>query len=88
MEHYHLIQKPSFSVVEGDNKRLIANHDPMPGNYTSMKAAIGLAPDNIENRSIEEPASRNEFCHDHRQPGTPPAGLSRVNGDRRSSAKT
>jgi len=34
------------------------------GNYTSMKAAIGLAPGNIENRSIEEPASRNEFCHD------------------------
>jgi len=62
-EHYHLIRKPSFSVLEGENKRLIANHDPM-GNYTSMKAAIGLAPGNIENRSIEEPASRNEFCHD------------------------
>jgi len=34
------------------------------GNYTSKKAMIGLTPGNIENRSIEEPASRNEFCHD------------------------
>jgi len=29
-----------------------------------MKAAIGLAPGNIENRSIEEPASRQEFRQD------------------------
>jgi len=62
-EHYRPIRKPSFSVLEGENKRLIANHDPM-GNYTSMKATIGLASGNIENWSIREPASRNEFCHD------------------------